>query len=89
MGAEFSTDSKSDTKSDLVKLKELSPTSIAKLRSNFERNTASLTDKKMFMALTGAGKRETDIIFEVFDMDGNGLLDSYEFVCAMAMLVHS
>ncbi len=89
MGADISTDSKSDTKSELVKLKELGPSSIAKLKNNFDKTAATQIDKKMFMALTGSGKRETDIIFEYFDMDGNGLIDSYEFICAIAMLVHS
>lgn len=28
-------------------------------------------------------------LFEHFDMDGNGKIDSYEFVCALAMLSHS
>lgn len=28
-------------------------------------------------------------IFDHFDMDGNGKVDSYEFTCAMAMLSHA
>ena len=28
-------------------------------------------------------------LFDHFDMDGNGKIDSYEFVCAMAMLSHA
>ena len=28
-------------------------------------------------------------MFDHFDMDGNGKIDSYELVCAMAMLSHS
>ena len=28
-------------------------------------------------------------LFEHFDMDGNGKIDSYEMVCALAMLSHS
>ena len=41
------------------------------------------------MNILSLGKRETDIIFDYFDMDGSGQLDSYEFTCAIAMLVHS
>lgn len=56
----------------------------------YEKNPAgTCPDKKQFMTVLGAGKRETDLIYEYFDMDANGQLDSYEFVCAMAMLVHS
>jgi Ca2+-binding EF-hand superfamily protein len=41
------------------------------------------------MNILGVSKRDTDIIFEYFDMDASGTLDSYEFTCAIAMLVHS
>ena len=41
------------------------------------------------MNILGVSKRDTDIIFDYFDMDANGNLDSYEFTCAIAMLVHS
>jgi hypothetical protein len=90
MGAEFSTESRSDVKSDQIKLKELSPSCLVKLKNQFEKNPLNTSpDKKQFMTILGVGKRETDIIFDYFDMDGNGQLDSYEFICAIAMLVHS
>ena len=90
MGAEFSQDSRSDVKSDQIKMKELSPNNLLKLKSMYEKNPLNTNpDKKQFMNILSAGKRETDIIFEYFDMDGNGQLDSYEFICAIAMLVHS
>ena len=90
MGAEISQDSRSDIKPDQLKLKELSPSNIMKLKTMFDKNPLNTNpDKKQIMNIFGIGKRETDIIFEYFDMDGNGQLDSYEFVCAIAMLVHS
>ena len=90
MGAEFSQDNRSDVKSDGIKLKELSPACLSKLKNTFEKNPLNTQpDKKQFMSLLNVGKRETDIIFEYFDMDGNGMIDSYEFICAIAMLVHS
>ena len=90
MGAEFSQDSRSDVKSDQIKMKELSPNCLIKLKTMFEKNPLNTNpDKKQFMNILGVAKRETDIIFEYFDMDGNGQLDSYEFICAIAMLVHS
>ena len=27
-------------------------------------------------------------VFQLFDMDGNGKIDSYEFICALAMMSH-
>lgn len=90
MGAEFSQNSRSDIKSDQIKLKELSPNNLIKLKNMYEKNPLNTNlEKKQFMNILGVGKRETEIIFEYFDMDGNGQLDSYEFICAIAMLVHS
>jgi hypothetical protein len=27
-------------------------------------------------------------VFKYFDMDGNGKIDSYEFICALALMAH-
>jgi hypothetical protein len=90
MGAEFSQDNRSDVKSENIRLKELNPAALAKIKNMFEKNPLNTQpDKKQLMSMLSIGKRETDIIFEYFDMDGNGLIDSYEFICAIAMLVHS
>jgi WD40 repeat protein/Ca2+-binding EF-hand superfamily protein len=63
---------------------------MAKLKNMYDKNPSSTQpDKKQLMSILTIGKRETDIIFDYFDMDGNGQLDSYEFTCCMAMLVHS
>jgi hypothetical protein len=56
----------------------------------YEKNPLNTCpDKKQFASMYSIGKRETDIIFDYFDMDGNGQIDSYEFICAVAMLAHS
>ncbi len=90
MGAEFSQESRSDVKSEQIRLKELSPGCLVKLKNMFDKSPLKTEpDKKQFMSLLNVSKRETDIIFEYFDMDGNGQIDSYEFICAIAMLVHS
>ena len=41
------------------------------------------------MSLTGIGQRESDILFEYFDMDGDGQIDDYELTCAIAMIIYS
>jgi len=90
MGAEYSKESRSDVKPDEVKLKELSPVCLTKLKMMYDKTPLNTEpDKKQLMSILNIGKRETDIIFDYFDMDGNGRIDSYEFICAIAMLVHS
>jgi hypothetical protein len=50
---------------------------MAKLKNMYNKNpTSTQPDKKQLTNLLSIGKRETDIIFEYFDMDGNGQLDS-------------
>ena len=39
--------------------------------------------------MLGIGQRESDILFEYFDMNGDGEIDDYEFNCALAMLIYS
>ena len=46
-------------------------------------------DREALKKYFKCSNRECDVVFDHFDMDGNGKLDSYEFVCAMAMLSHS
>lgn len=40
--------------------------------------------KKFF----SCSNHEVDVIMELLDLDGNGAIESYEFMCAMAMLAH-
>ena len=89
MGAEFSTDSRSDLKEDQLKYLKLSPSNVAKLKQFYEKNPTNTLDKKAVMSTLGIQKRETDLIFEFYDLDGSGQLDSYEFISAIAMLCHS
>ena len=90
MGASISNDVRADVKSDQIRLKELSPKAISAIKETFAKNpTSTRIDKKTLMSSFLIGKRETDILFDYFDMDGNGQIDNYEFTCAIAMVVHS
>lgn len=90
MGATPSNESRSDIRPDQIKLKELSPSAVQKIKQRFQKNpdTVKLT-KKNLMTEFNIGQREADILFDYFDMDGDSQIDNYEFTCAMAMLVHS
>ena len=61
-----------------------------KIKLLYDKNPLNTSfDRRKIISLLNSGKRETDIIFEYFDMDENGVIDSYEFICAVAMLIHS
>ena len=47
------------------------------------------TDRKGLMEILNTLKFETDIIFDFFDIDGNGVIDAYEYICSVAMITHS
>ena len=90
MGADFSNNSNSTIDREEIILKELSPSSIFRLKQEFSRNpTGFHLGKKQAMSILKIGQRETEILFDYFDMDGNGEIDEYELTCALAMLVHS
>ena len=91
MGATLSTtNSRSDIKNDELKLRELSVDAVAKIKSAFGRNpTNSQIDKRQLCNSFHIGEREANILFDYFDMDGNGQIDNYELTCALAMVVHS
>jgi hypothetical protein len=89
MGAEFSNESKNDLKEDQMKFTNLSPPNIAKMKQFFEKNPTSSLDKKAVMSLLGIQKKEVELLFEFYDLDASGHIDSYEFICAVAMLCHS
>jgi len=46
-------------------------------------------EKDMFAKLLKIAPNEADILFEFFDMDGSGKIDSYEFICGLALLSQS
>lgn len=90
MGVDFSKEIKTDVKHDQIKLVQLSPLSLNKIKLLYDKNPLNTSfDRRKIISLLNSGKRETDIIFEYFDMDENGVIDSYEFICAVAMLIHS
>jgi Ca2+-binding EF-hand superfamily protein len=63
---------------------------LTRIKSNYDKNPINTTyDRRKLIGFLNCGKNETDIIFEYFDMDENGVIDSYEFICAIAMLCHS
>ena len=90
MGVDLSKEIKTDVKHDQLKLSQLSPSSLMKLKAIYDKNPLNTSfDRRRLISTLNCGKKETDIIFEYFDMDENGIIDSYEFVCAVAMLNHS
>ena len=90
MGADLSNDENCDVRKEDIKLKELNPNAILRIKQSFARNPGGVhLDRKQVMTQLGIGQRETEILFDYFDMDGNGEIDEYELTCALAMLVHS
>ena len=90
MGADLSKSSRSDINPEEIRLKELSPKSISKLKKSFYKNiSSSRIDRSKLISLTGIGQRESDILFEYFDMDGDGEIDDYELTCAISMIIYS
>lgn len=90
MGADLTKVSSSDINPDEIRLKELSPKSISKLRKSFAKNpSSSKMDRSKILSTLGIGHREIDILFKYFDLDGNGEIDDYELTCALAMLIYS
>jgi Ca2+-binding EF-hand superfamily protein len=90
MGADFSKENKIEIKPEKLLFYQLSPSNLTKLKTNFDKNPITTSfDKKKFISFLNCGKKETEIIFDYFDMDDNGVIDSYEFTCAIAMLCYS
>lgn len=88
MGVELSTIMNS-SQTSLVKYSNLSPSNLMKLKKFFEKNSTSVIDRKGLMEILNTLKFETDIIFDFFDIDGNGVIDAYEYICSVAMITHS
>ena len=90
MGSDYSNNSNSRIGNEEIRLKELSPNSIFRLKQEFSRNPSGFhLGRKQAMSILKIGQRETEILFDYFDMDGNGEIDEYELTCAIAMVVHS
>ena len=90
MGADLSKSSRSDINPEDIKLKELSPKSISKLRKSLQNQPSGFrVDRSKLISSLGIGQREADILFDFYDMDGNGEIDNYELTCAIAMPIYS
>ena len=88
MGADYPSDS--NIEKDELRLCELSPNSIFRLKQELSRNPSGFhLNKKQAMALLKIEQREVEILYDYFDMDGDGEIDLYELTCALAMIVHS
>jgi Ca2+-binding EF-hand superfamily protein len=69
-------------------LSDFSPAYIIKLKEKFEKDqmfTMKRDDLKKFFQCS---ERETDILMQMLDLDGDKTIDSHEFVCALGMLAH-
>ena len=91
MGANLPTTSPSETKH--LRLKELSLPNITKIKNALLPTSSTHSppplDKRTLCNTFHIGDRESNLIFEHFDMDMDNQIDYYEFTCAIAMLVHS
>ena len=88
MGAEIPTNS--NIEREEIRLSELNPNSIFRLKQEFSRNPSGFKiSKKQAMSFLKLDQREVEILFDYFDMDGDGEIDEYELTCALAMIVHS
>jgi len=68
----------------------LSPGYIQKLKEKFEMASDDFTlDQQSLKQYFKCSDREVQVLFDHFDMDGNGKIDSYELICALAMISHS
>ena len=90
MGADITKSSRSDIIPDSIQFKELSPQSISKFRTELLENSSNIRiDNSKLISILGIGQRESDILMDYFDMNGDGEIDDYELNCALAMLIYS
>ena len=88
MGADFPTNS--NIERDEIRLSELGPNSIFRLKQELSQNPKGFhLNKKQAMTLLKLEPRVVEILYNYFDMDGDGEIDEYELTCALAMIVHS
>ena len=90
MGADPIKSTRNDIDIENIRLKELSPKSISKFKSALIKNELNIRiDNAKLISLLGIEQREADILMEYFDMNDDGIIDNYEFKCALAMLTFS
>ena len=87
MGADIND---SNIERDEIRLSELSPNSIFRLKQELSNKPSGFKiNKNQAKSLLKLEQREIEILFDYFDMDGDGEIDQYELTCALAMIVHS
>ena len=90
MGADATKSSLADINPENIKLKQLSPKSISKFRQTLLDNESSINiDNTKLVSILGLDQRVSNILMEYFDMNDDGEIDTYEFKCALAMLIYS
>jgi len=60
---------------------------LSSIRAKFLEKTKGkgTLDLTAFCALAGMGQKMGKKVFDLFDMDGDGLIDDYEFICGLAL----
>lgn len=75
---------------DLQALANLTPGYILKLKERFEAGSDDYNlTRQGLKDYFKCRDREIEVLFELFDTDKNGSIDSYEFVCALSMMSHA
>jgi len=87
MGNEFTVGTHSEL-DGMKKYAGFSPGQVEIIREKFDLMAdEDLTiGKEQFSKLMKVSEAETDRIFEFFDIDQSGRIDTYEFICALALL---
>ena len=75
---------------DLINLSNFSPGFIAKLKDNLETSSYQFNlDKEGLSELFKCSDKEANLVMDYFDQNGDGRIDSYEFLCAITLLSSS
>lgn len=89
MGSAYTLE-KTSMPEDLTNLSNFEPGFISKLKDKLESSTHQFSlDKEGLKQVFNCSTKECDVVFEYFDINGDGKIDSYEFLCAITMLSHS
>lgn len=89
MGSAYTLE-KTNMPEDLTNLSNFEPGFISKLKEKLESSTHQFSlDKEGLKQVFNCSTKECDVVFEYFDINGDGKIDSYEFLCAITMLSHS